>query len=121
VDDEPDSRDLVARILQKAGADVKQAPSGAACLSELKEFSPDVLVSDIGMPGADGYDLIRAIRKLPPEEGGRVPAIALTAYTRSEDRVRAIANGFQLHLSKPANALELLTFVATLKGRSDGR
>jgi CheY-like chemotaxis protein len=69
------------------------------------------------MPALDGYSLIRSIRKLPPSEGGRVPAIALTAYTRSEDRVRAIAEGFQLHLSKPANELELLTFVESLWNR----
>jgi PAS domain S-box-containing protein len=117
VDDEADSRSLIGRILEKAGAEVMLAESGNGCLEALKRSVPDVIVSDIGMPALDGYSLIRSIRKLPPSEGGRVPAIALTAYTRSEDRVRAIAEGFQLHLSKPANALELLTFVESLWNR----
>ncbi|HEX2747566.1 MAG TPA: ATP-binding protein, partial [Verrucomicrobiales bacterium] len=117
VDDETDSRNLIARILLRAGAEVMLAESGANCLEELKRSVPDVIVSDIGMPMLDGYSLIRTIRRLPASEGGRVPAIALTAYTRPEDRIRAIREGFQLHLSKPANAMELLTFVQSLWGR----
>ena len=90
------------------------AKSAAEALAAIKSEPPDVLVSDIGMPGEDGIALIRAVRDLPDELGGNVPAIALTAYTRSEDRIKVIAEGFQMHLAKPADSFELLTMIASL-------
>jgi CheY-like chemotaxis protein len=79
---------------------------------------PDVLVSDIGMPGVDGYELIKKIRALPAERGGRIPALALTAYARTEDRLRAVRAGYQMHVSKPVEVAELVTLVASLVERS---
>lgn len=114
VDDEADARAVVARILTKAGAIVRQAGSAREALAAISDAKPDVIVSDIGMPDLDGYALIRAVRDLPHHQGGEIPAIALTAYTRSEDRIRAISAGFQMHLSKPADGLELLTMVQSL-------
>ena len=80
----------------------------------LRAERPDVLISDIGMPGQDGYALIRQVRALSPEDGGRTPAIALTAYARAEDRVKAVVAGFQHHLSKPIEPMELVVLVASL-------
>lgn len=79
-----------------------------------------MLVSDIGMPDEDGYALIRRVRALPPEQNGSIPALALTAYARSEDRMRAVLAGFQMHIAKPVEAAELLTMVASLTGRANG-
>lgn len=114
VDDEEDARELIAKMLTKAGANVRLAKSAHEALQAVKNQSPDVLISDIGMPGEDGFSLIRAIRELPEDEGGRVRAIALTAYTRTEDRIRAISEGFQMHIAKPADGVELLTMVESL-------
>jgi PAS domain S-box-containing protein len=114
VDDEEDARFLIAKLLSKAGAQVHNAGSAHEAIEELKRISPDILISDIGMPGADGYSLIRSVRALPAELGGRVPAIALSAYTRTEDRIRSISEGFQIHLAKPADAVELLAVVQSL-------
>lgn len=83
-------------------------------MSAMQDFKPDVLVSDIGMPDANGYELIQRVRALAPEEGGAVPAIALTAFARPEDRTRAIAAGFQMHVSKPVEESELLAAVASV-------
>jgi CheY-like chemotaxis protein len=92
-----DARELLTTILGQAGADVIAAASAHEALAEVRRWRPDVLVSDIGMPGDDGYALIRKIRTLPPDEGGRLQALALTAYARSEDRVRALEARFQTH------------------------
>ena len=86
----------------------------------LAEERPDVLVSDIGMPEEDGYSLIRRVRALDAKVGGNVPAIALTAYARAEDRMKAILAGFQMHVAKPVEPAELLTMVASLAGRTGG-
>ena len=118
VDDEPDARALVKRVLETCGAQVRTAGSGAEATAQIAEEKPDVLVSDIGMPGENGYELIRRVRQLPPEQGGTVPAIALTAYARSEDRMKAVRAGFQMHISKPVEPAELLTMVASLAGRN---
>jgi PAS domain S-box-containing protein len=119
VDDEDDARMLVATVLKKAGASVRTAGSAKEALALIKTAVPDVMISDIGMPVEDGYALIRAVRALPENQGGKVPAIALSAYTRTEDRIMSISAGFQMHLSKPADALELLTMVVSLaKSRS---
>jgi PAS domain S-box-containing protein len=114
VDDEADSRRLVCVVLEQCGAEVVTAGSAAEALSELQNASFDVLVSDVGMPEVDGYMLIGRVRALPGEKGGRVPAIALTAYARVEDRVRALSAGFQSHLSKPIEPVELIAVVASL-------
>jgi signal transduction histidine kinase/ActR/RegA family two-component response regulator len=118
VDDEPDARALVARLLQSRDADVITAGSAAEALELVQKERPDVLVSDIGMPVEDGYSLIRRVRALGPEKGGNVPAIALTAYARAEDRMRAVLAGFQMHVAKPAEGAELLTMVSSLSGRA---
>jgi CheY-like chemotaxis protein len=119
VDDEPDSNEAVQAVLSRAGAEVRVAGSAAQALEILGRWRPDVLVSDIGMPIEDGYSLIARVRALRPEAAGRVPALALTAYARTEDRVRALEAGFQMHVAKPADPSELVAAVASLAGRHD--
>ena len=114
VDDEADACELLTTILGRAGAEVVAAASAAEALTTLRRWRPDVLISDIGMPGDDGFALIRKIRALPPDEGGHVRALALTAYARSEDRVRALEAGFQTHVAKPVDPLELTALIGTL-------
>ena len=114
VDDEPDARSLVRRLLGDCGAVVTTAASAREALALIRAERPDVLVSDIGMPNEDGYALIRRVRSLGPDEGGDTPAIALTAYARSEDRMRAVMAGFQHHVVKPVEPAELITMVASL-------
>jgi CheY-like chemotaxis protein len=99
------------------GATVISAASAAAGLSELEEKKPDVLVSDIGMPDEDGYSLIRKVRALSGEKLSRLPAIALTAFTRAQDRMRALSSGYQSHVAKPVEPDELVTVIASLTGR----
>jgi signal transduction histidine kinase/CheY-like chemotaxis protein len=117
VDDELDARDLIAEILSNAGVSVRTAANAMEAMHEMERFLPDVLVCDIGMPGTDGFALLQRIRALPPERGGRVRAAAVTAYARSEDRRRALAVGFNLHLSKPVDPMELIVSVARLAER----
>ncbi len=117
VDDEPDARSLVATVLTRAGATVTAVGSVADALAAVATVRPAVLVSDIAMPGGDGYGLIAAVRRLPPDAGGRTPAIALTAFARPEDRDRATAAGFDAHLPKPLDAAALLSAVASLARR----
>ena len=114
VDDEPDVLDLLTRVLHDANASVIAAPNADAALRLLRRERPAVLVSDIGMPETDGYELVRRVRTLGQEEGGRIPAIALTAFARPEDRQRAVDSGFSLHLSKPIEPATLLANVARL-------
>jgi len=114
VDDEADARDLLAQILGQAGADVIVAGSADEALETLRRWRPDVLVSDIGMPGDDGYVLIRKVRALGAGEGGQVRALALTAYARSEDRALALEAGFHTHVAKPVDPLELTALIAGL-------
>jgi PAS domain S-box-containing protein len=114
VDDDDDSRDLVVSILEKCEAITFPASSAEQALSIIVSERPDVLVSDIGMPGMDGYDLLRAVRALPDERAQRVPAVAVTAYARSEDQRRALAEGFQLHLAKPIEPAAFANAVARL-------
>ncbi|OCQ88965.1 ATPase [Nostoc sp. MBR 210] len=118
VDDEADTREYIATVLQKCQAQVKTVSSVPEALQMIAQWQPDVLVSDIGMPGEDGYSLIRQLRSQPPEQGGKIPAAALTAYARGEDRMRVIQAGFQLHLPKPIEPAELATVVASLVGRT---
>ncbi len=118
VDDEEDARSLLLVVLSKAGAKVRTAGSARRALELWRELAPDVLISDIGMPEQDGYALIETIRAMPQDQRSTIPAIALSAYTRTEDRIKAIKAGFQMHLSKPADSLELLTMVSSLVARS---
>jgi len=117
VEDEADTRDLLAAALGHSGAEVDPAASAAEALAALRRRRPDVMVCDIGMPGEDGYSLLERVRALASEDGGLVPAIALTAYARSDDRRRALAAGFQIHLSKPVDPDELISAVARMAGR----
>ncbi|MEP6922785.1 MAG: ATP-binding protein [bacterium] len=114
VDDDTDARQMISAVLRGSGAEVKACCSAGEALTELPQWRPDVLMSDIGMPFEDGYDLIHKVRALNDESGGRVPAAALTAYARDEDRTRAIAEGYQMHIAKPASSAELVAAVATL-------
>jgi PAS domain S-box-containing protein len=117
VDDEPDARELLQSVLETCHARVTLARSAAEALQKFKLDLPQVLVSDIGMPGQDGYSLIREIRALPKAEGGSVPAVALTAYAHITDRTRALMEGFNNHVSKPAEPQELIAVVAAVAGR----
>jgi signal transduction histidine kinase/ActR/RegA family two-component response regulator len=116
VDDEADARDLISIILTQSGAEVKAVASAAEALRELTEWRPDALVSDIGMPGEDGYTLIRRLRAMEAQLGGRrmIPAIALTAYARGQERLQALAAGYQAHLSKPAKLTDLVLTIKDL-------
>jgi CheY-like chemotaxis protein len=117
VEDEADSRELLNLVLSSCGAIVSTASSVAEAFKLIQNERFDVLVSDIGMPEEDGFSLIRKIRALPVEQGGKVPAIALTAYARTEDRIQSMRAGFQMHMSKPVENTELVTAVANLAGR----
>lgn len=119
IDDEPDSRELLAVMLTQAGAEVMSVASAAEFLAALESFQPDVAVSDIGMPEVDGYTLLRQVRSLSLEQGGQVPAIALTAYAGEIDQQHAIAAGFQKHIAKPIEPDQLVVaIVSLLSGRS---
>jgi CheY-like chemotaxis protein len=118
VDDEADTRELIGEVLKECGSEVITSPSAAEALVALEEHKPDVLLSDLGMPDEDGYSLIAKIRALPSERGGQIPAAALTAYARAEDRMRVLRSGFQFHLPKPVDSAELVTVVASLAGRA---
>jgi hypothetical protein len=120
VDDHADSRELVATILEGLGAAVRSAGTAADALALLRIEKPDVLVSDLEMPGESGYDMIEKVRALTPEAGGLTPAIALTAYAREEDRARVLAAGFQTHVAKPALPQELADAVAQVVGLTRG-
>jgi PAS domain S-box-containing protein len=116
VDDEPDARDLLAVVLEQSGAWVTTADSAVAALGTLCKQPFDVLISDIQMPEVDGYELIRRLREMEAGRGEFTPAMALTAHVRSKDRARAFAAGFQMHVSKPVSAAELVVGVGSLAG-----
>jgi signal transduction histidine kinase len=117
VEDEADTRELLAVALQQCGAEVAAFGSVPEALASFDRGVPDVLLSDIGVPGEDGYSLIRKVRAREPALGGNVPAAALTAYARAEDRLRALEAGYQTHLAKPIDPSELIATVARLAGR----
>ena len=120
VEDDDDARGLVEKVLETQGATVKAVASAREALDVLGKERVDVLLSDIEMPGTDGYQLIKELRLRPSQQGGSVPAAALTAYARTEDRLRALRAGFQLHLAKPVQPSELVTVVASLAARRNG-
>jgi CheY-like chemotaxis protein len=114
VDDEPDGRQLMVRILEGRNARVTAVAGGVEALELLKREHFDILVSDIGMPGLDGYELMRRARALDSSRSGPIPAIAVTAYARAEDRQRSLLAGYQMHLAKPIEARELVAGIASL-------
>jgi CheY-like chemotaxis protein len=116
VDDEPDARDLIKRILSDCNASVTTAGSARAALDAFRADPPDVLVSDLGMPGMDGFELLSHVRAFGATAGGDVPAVALTAFARSEDRLRALEAGFAAHISKPVEPSQLIATVAKMVG-----
>jgi len=118
VDDEADTRELIGEVLKECGSEVIITRSAAEALEALEQHKPDILISDLGMPDEDGYSLIEKIRALPSECGGDIPAAALTAYARAEDRMRVLRSGFQFHLPKPVDSAELVTVIASLAGRA---
>ncbi|MGQ0811654.1 MAG: ATP-binding response regulator [Nitrospiraceae bacterium] len=118
VDDDQDGRDVIVEILARCGALVSAVGSTREALEAMCRHHPQILISDISMPGADGYDLIRAIRQLGPEEGGNVPAVAFTAYASSDEQARLLAAGFQLHVSKPCDPTKLPRLLTDLLGHS---
>lgn len=114
VDDEADARDLLKFLLEQYGAAVQVASSAAIALEQLSVMKPDLIVSDLGMPDIDGYQFIQRVRSLPCDQGGETPAIAVTAYAREEDRMSAIAAGFQAYITKPIDPLDVVKTIAQL-------
>jgi CheY-like chemotaxis protein len=121
VDDDRSTREMLQEALERAGAQVLAAESVRDALGKLKRFRPDVLVSDIGMPEEDGYDLLRQVRRLPRELGGATPAIAVTGFFRDEDRAATRSAGYQAVTRKPVNLEELLTTIAALAEQRSAR
>lgn len=118
VDDQPDACELVERVLEECGAWVASATSGQGALERLSEARPDVLLTDIAMPEMDGYELLRRVRSVADPGLQRVPAVAMTAFARPEDRLRALQAGFQVHVAKPLEPSELVATVASVAGRA---
>jgi CheY-like chemotaxis protein len=116
VDDDRDARELIGRILTDCHARVTTAASAGEALRLLRAAPPDLLISDLGMPEVDGFELLARVRALGRDHGGHVPAVALTAFARSEDRLRALEAGFSAHISKPVEPSELIAAVASLVG-----
>jgi CheY-like chemotaxis protein len=119
VDDEADTRELLRVGLSQCGAEVITVGSAQEALEAIKRERPALLVSDIGMPDEDGYELMRKVRALPAQQGGKTPAIALTAYARTEDRLRALRAGYQMHVTKPVELAELAAVMASLVRRDE--
>ncbi len=117
VDDEPDARELLATVLGRCQADVIGVGSAAEAMDLLSRLTPDLIISDIEMPDEDGYRLIEQVRALDAERGRQIPAIALTAHARIEDRLRALSAGFDTHIAKPVEPTELVTVIASLAER----
>jgi len=126
VDDEADALELLRVVLEGAGAVVKTAASGAQALDTLRRHQHDLLIADVGMPRMDGLALVKTIRSTLPFPANAIPAVALTAYARAEDRKTALASGFQKHVAKPFNPADLVTTVRSLvvrpgRSRTSGR
>jgi CheY-like chemotaxis protein len=120
VDDEPDAREMLRVMLGQFGIQVKTSASVQEALELLEKWKPDVLISDVGMPNEDGYALILQVRALSHERGGSIPAIALTGYSRLEDRSQLLAAGYHMHLSKPVELARLVSAIMSLSGRTEG-
>jgi signal transduction histidine kinase/CheY-like chemotaxis protein len=119
VDDEMETREIISTVVERTGAEVKTCTSAREALTQLVVWRPHVILSDIAMPDEDGYSFINRVRSLPHDEGGSTPAAALTAYARDEDRVQALAAGYQMHIAKPIGAGQLVTMIARLAGREN--
>jgi len=119
VEDDDDSRKLLGAMLKRYGARITSTKSAAEALRVFEGELPDVLVSDIGMPDQDGYELVRKLRALPPEKGGNTPAIALTGYASRKDKERALSSGYQQHMAKPIEQADIVKAIAALVGRDD--
>jgi CheY-like chemotaxis protein len=117
VDDDADTRALIVMMLTHGGVEVRTAVSTPEALAACDEWRPDVLISDIGMPGEDGYALMKKLRARESKRGGHIPAIALTAYGRQEERLRALSVGYEYYIPKPVEPAELLAVVASLTDR----
>jgi CheY-like chemotaxis protein len=117
VDDDAETRQLVDAVLTRAGAGVRTASSGTEALTILDSWLPNILVADLAMPDEDGLALIRRLRARPAVQGGRIPALALSAFARDEDQQRALEAGYQVHLAKPAEPAHLVEVLAKLAGR----
>ena len=117
VDDNDDARALLRSVLEFYGATVLTAGSASQALETLELIVPDLLVSDIGMPDEDGYSLLRTIRAFEPERGGQIPAVACTGFPREYDRAGSYEAGFQAHLTKPIQPVQLMAAIAPLVGR----
>jgi len=117
VDDEPEARSILSTVIKRRGAEVKACESAHEALNVLGDWLPDVLISDLAMPDEDGYSFIEKVRSLPADRGGEIPAAALTAYARDEDRKRALAAGYQMHIAKPVSSSQLVTMIAALVRR----
>ena len=114
VDDDQDTRDLLEWVLKRVGAEVVAVPSAKAAMEALEKERPHILVSDIAMPEEDGLSLMRRIRALPRERGGRIPAVALTAHSMVQDRLQSLRAGFQSHVPKPVVPEELVEVVTSI-------
>jgi Response regulators consisting of a CheY-like receiver domain and a winged-helix DNA-binding domain len=114
VDDNADTLELVSFILEEYGTEVITAASAIEAIAAIAQSQPNILISDIAMPGIDGYSLIRKVRTLSSERGGQIPAIALTAYASKEEGTRLLDSGFQMHIAKPVDPAELVAVVANL-------
>jgi CheY-like chemotaxis protein len=119
VDDEPDTREMLKAGLGQCGAQIIAVSSASEAMEAIEADVPHLLISDIGMPDEDGYELIKKIRALPAEKGGRLPAIALTAYARTEDRLQALRAGYQMHVPKPVEMAELTAVAVSLVQRGE--
>jgi CheY-like chemotaxis protein len=121
VDDDRDTRETVSLVLRRCGAEVATAPSAALAMEELRSFMPHILLSDLSMPGEDGYALLRKLREMDAERGKHTVAVALTAYAHSEDRRSALSAGFEMHISKPIAPMELIRTLMDLRKRQTER
>jgi CheY-like chemotaxis protein len=117
VEDDQETRDILAAILERGGFSYRVATRASEALSVLDDWQPDVIVSDIGMPDMDGYEFVRQLRARPPQLGGQIPALALTAYARTADREQALRAGYQAHVAKPVDPLDLVRAITELTAR----
>ena len=115
--DQTDAQELIRRVLEECGAQVITCSSAAEALPILQREKPAVLLSDIGMPEVDGYEFLKKVRALGADRGGQIPAVALTAFARSEDRTKALLSGFTVHVTKPVEPNELAATIASVAGR----
>jgi len=120
VEDDIETRDILSAILDRAGFSYRVATRASEALTVLDDWQPDVIVSDIGMPDMDGYAFVRELRARPAAQGGHIPALALSAFARNEDRELALRSGYQAHIAKPVEPADLVKAIATLTGHQVG-